>query len=220
MYDRLHRRRPQRRGTLCRHRQLPSDRSGRMERQEHRPGIEAAVYPICNGCQLFIQSGHLCHTPIGQRRVAGSPVEEGPRAPLVCQNPHGLRSEVEQSWCNSRNGHVVLACLCHVRPVLEEPEVVGAIGAIVHVRAVDEVLALVRNVGEVLQAGPIVHWLRERSIWCAGPLRRSWKVAVLSCDARYCDHDCQVQCRTGRHFRLRWMLTEVTDPWRGQGQDI
>ena len=119
---------------------------------------------------------------VGVSRVAGGPVAEGGGTPLVSEDPNVLRGEEEEGWGDGGRVHAVLSNGAHLSPVTEETEVHGTIVATsVVVGSVDEVLALVRSNGEVLEIDPAVLGLSKGSR--RGPAVGRRKLAGLSHDA-------------------------------------
>lgn len=98
----------------------------------------------------------LSGTPaVGVGGVAGGPVGEGGRSPLVGKNPDVLGSEAEEGRSNSSEAHGVLRGRGHLAKVAEGTEVHGSIlGASVVVGSVDNVLAVKAGDGEVLERSP------------------------------------------------------------------
>ncbi len=90
---------------------------------------------------------------VGIRRVARGAVGEACWAPLVREDPRLLGGEVEEGGCDGARGHGILAGRGHAGPVREEAEGHGAPARPVR-RPVHEVLAIVGDVGEVLERDP------------------------------------------------------------------
>lgn len=132
---------------------------------------------------------------VGVGRVGGGAVGEGCRTPLVGEDPDVLGAEVEQGRGDGGVVHLVLAGAAHVGPVGEEAEVHGAIVAAVVVCAIDEVLAVVGDMGEVLEGDPARLWLCENAR--VSPPVRGWQAA-----GSISSRDCESEERQG--CQCRW----------------
>jgi hypothetical protein len=95
--------------------------------------------------------------------VAGGAVREGRRSPLVGEDPSGLRLKVEQGRSNSGLGHGGLAGGAQLREAGDSTKAHRAVlGRGIAESGVNDVLAIERSSGEVLERGPSTARLSER----------------------------------------------------------
>lgn len=149
-------------------------------------------------------------------RVAGvcrGAVREGGGPPLVSKNPGVLGSEVENSGSNSRLRQLVLGGAAHLRPVTEETEAHTTVVARIVVGSVDDVLAVVVGVGQILDGDPAVLGLSEST--SGRPLELGRKVTSLSRDG--------AKKHGGRHqaglsngkLHFEGLVRKVVNEWKG-----
>lgn len=150
------------------------------------------------------------NSPVSIDGIVRSPVAESSGAPLVADDPDLLGCEVEKRRRDSRAVHVILASRCHVRPVLEDSEVHGAVSAVVHPGAIHKVLSLIRDIGKVLERSPVMHRQCKRSIRCRSPLGSRWQIAVLCRDAHRSSGKQQIES-TERHSDEMIDLRQLID---------
>lgn len=93
---------------------------------------------------------------IGVGGVAARPVGELADAPLRSEDPDRLGSEVEEGGCHRSAAHTGLSGRGHVGPAREGGEAHRAVLAVAVVGSINQMLSVVRNVGEVLEVGPAV----------------------------------------------------------------
>lgn len=100
---------------------------------------------------------------VGVGRVAGRLVGKRGGPPLVGQNPHVLGTVEEERRGHGGLGHGGLGRRAHLVEVVKEPERERApFRALVVVRGVNQVPAIVVGVGEVLERSPAVLGLSQR----------------------------------------------------------
>lgn len=115
---------------------------------------------------------------VGVGGVAGGPVGEGGRSPLVGHDPDVLGSEAEEGRGNSSEGGGNLGGRGHLVEATEGAESHGSVlGSSVVVGSIDNVLAVDAGDGEILQVGPSGLGLGKSA--GGGPLVRGGKLAAL-----------------------------------------